>query len=247
MSKCDKKNDCRQTIQQHDESYTATCIFISLPLQEKWIDANKVYFFSNVNFCSTFRRDGHGKPPFRAGDLNNATPSSTVPAANPSVDKNAESLREQVVTAAQQLAPTVTMARRKNQKRVEPSIFDREGKRRSRPQAIYHRRKPAESLGRAVTRPEAILHDAWTSLGEVEMSVHGYVAMILGITFSLRGLQAFLWNGSRFRLRLKKLALREGAGLDTDYTCCCASTCPPFCAWNSGRVLSLLKQQGVRI
>ena len=88
---------------------------------------------------------------------------------------------------------------------------------------------------------------AWTSLGEVEMSVHGYVAMILGITFSLRGFQAFLWNGSSFRLRLKKLALREGAGLDTDYTCCCASTCPPFCAWNSGRVLSLLKQQGVRI
>ena len=106
MSKGDKKNDCRQTIQQHDESYTATCIFISLPLQEKGIDANNVYFFSNVNFCSTFRRDGHGKPPFRAGDLNNATPSSTVPAVNPSGGKNAESVREQVVTAAQQ-APTV--------------------------------------------------------------------------------------------------------------------------------------------
>ena len=41
---------------------------------------------------------------------------------------------------------------------------------------------------------------AWTSLGEVEMSVHGYVAMILGIIFSLLvgcGLMALVFYSSR--------------------------------------------------
>ena len=41
---------------------------------------------------------------------------------------------------------------------------------------------------------------AWTSLGEVEMSVHGYVAMILGIIFSLLvgcGLMALGFYSSR--------------------------------------------------
>ena len=41
---------------------------------------------------------------------------------------------------------------------------------------------------------------AWTSLGEVEMSVHGYVAMILGIIFSLLvgcGLMALMFYSSR--------------------------------------------------
>ena len=41
---------------------------------------------------------------------------------------------------------------------------------------------------------------AWTSLGEVEMSVHGYVAMILGIIFSLLvgcGLMALVFYSNR--------------------------------------------------
>ena len=41
---------------------------------------------------------------------------------------------------------------------------------------------------------------AWTSLGEVEMSVHGYLAMILGIIFSLLvgcGLMALMFYSSR--------------------------------------------------
>jgi hypothetical protein len=42
--------------------------------------------------------------------------------------------------------------------------------------------------------------DAWISLGDVEMSVHGYIAMALGIIFSLAlgfGLMGLMFYSSR--------------------------------------------------
>jgi hypothetical protein len=42
--------------------------------------------------------------------------------------------------------------------------------------------------------------DAWVSLGDVEMSVHGYIAMALGIIFSLAlgfGLMGLMFYSSR--------------------------------------------------
>jgi len=61
LSKRDEKNDSRNTIQQHYKCYTAAGVSITLPLYKKWVDANDVYLFSSVDFCSTFGRDCHGK------------------------------------------------------------------------------------------------------------------------------------------------------------------------------------------
>lgn len=61
LSKRDEKNDSRNTIQQHHKCYPAARVSIALPLYKKRVDANDVYFFSNVDFCSTFGRHCHDK------------------------------------------------------------------------------------------------------------------------------------------------------------------------------------------